>query len=798
MESLLQDLRYGIRLLMKRPAFTAIAIITLALGIGANTAIFSVVNAVLLKPLPYPAPERLVTLRFNQSLPDLDDIKSQSQTFEHFGGVTMQALDYTSEDEPVQVQAALCNRDLFQALGAQPVIGRIISEDEDQYGAAPVVLLSHQFWQRHFGGDANVTGKAITLSGNSYTIIGVMPAAFTMPRENPDVWAAVRVANPIAAKFRGVHFLRTYLRLKPNVSIAQAQSEFETVDRWLEQQYPEDNRGRQTALIALHERVVGNTRPALLILFGAVGLVFLIACANFANLLLARAASRQQEVVIRAALGANRSRLIRQMLTESVLLASLGGACGLVLAMWGIDLLIALKPANLPRLSAIGIDLWVLGFTFAVSILTGIIFGLVPAISSSKLNVNDALKEGGRSTTGGAARHRIRNLLVVSEIALALIPLIGAGLLIKGFFLLWRVDPGFRTENMMTMRVELPETRYREIEKQMRFRLQVLDELNAQAGVQAAMVSELPLSGDSLSHNFIIEGQPPLAPGEAPELETRSVSRDYLDTMSIPLLRGRAFAASDRAGAPVVGMVNESFVRQYFPDEEVIGARISWVRANPPVWMTIIGVVGDVKHYGLNQPEQPAYYGLYEQQDQPWKRWMYVVARGDHDTGALASLVKSQIWKIDNRIPVTKVLTMSEVMAASVAEQRFNMLLFGLFAGVAMLLAGVGIYGVMSYSVTQRTHEIGVRMALGASSGDVLRMILGQGAAVTLAGLGLGLAGAFALTRFMSSLLYGVTATDPTTFAVISVALVMVALAACYIPARRATRVDPMIALRYE
>ena len=435
METLFQDLRYGIRLLMKRPAFTAIAIITLALGIGANTAIFSVVNAVLLKPLPYPEPERLVTLRFNQSLPDLDDIKSQSQTFEHFGGVVMQALDYTSEAEPVQVQAALCNRDLLLALGAQPVIGRIISEDEDQYGAAPVVLLSHQFWQQHFGGDANVIGKAITLSGNSYTIIGVMPAAFTMPRENPDIWAAVRVANPIAAKFRGVHFLRTYFRLKPGVSIAQAQSEFETIDRWLEQQYPEDNRGRQTALIALHERVVGNTRPALLVLFGAVGLVFLIACANFANLLLARAASRQQEVVIRAALGANRFRLIRQMLTESVLLAVLGGACGLVLAMWGIDLLIALKPANLPRLSAIGIDLWVLGFTFAVSILTGIIFGLIPAISSSKLNVNDALKEGGRSTTGGAARHRIRSLLVVSEIALALILLIGAGLLIKGFLI---------------------------------------------------------------------------------------------------------------------------------------------------------------------------------------------------------------------------------------------------------------------------------------------------------------------------------------------------------------------------
>ncbi|MGA9770169.1 MAG: ABC transporter permease [Blastocatellia bacterium] len=797
METLFQDLRYGIRLLVKRPAFTAIAIITLALGIGANTAIFSVVNAVLLRPLPYPAPERLVTLRFNQSLPDLDDIKSQSQMFEHFGGVVMQALDYTGEAEPVQVQAALCNRDLFQALGAQPVIGRIISEDEDRYGAAPVVLLSHQFWQQHFGGDANVEGKAITLSGNSYTIIGVMPAAFTMPRETPDIWAAVRVASP-AAKFRGVHFLRTYFRLKPGVSINQAQAEFEAIDRWLEQQYPDDNKGRQTALVSLHERVVGNTRPALLVLFGAVGLVFLIACANFANLLLARAASRQQEIVIRAAMGANRARLIRQMLTESVMLAVLGGACGLVLAMWGIDLLVALKPANLPRLSAIGIDLRVLGFTFAVSILTGVIFGLVPAISSSKLNLNDALKEGGRSTSASASRQLVRNLLVVSEIALALILLIGAGLLIKGFMLLWRVDPGFSAENMMTMRIELPETRYREIEKQMQFRQQMLDELNEQAGVQAAMVSELPLSGDSLTHNFLIEGRAAIAVGEAPELETRTVSRDYFDTMKIPLMRGRAFTTSDRAGAPMVGMVNESFVRQYFPDQEVIGARIRWARGNPPVWMTIIGVVSDVKHFGLNQPEQPAYYGLYEQLEMPWKRWMYVVARGDQAMETLARRVKSQIWKIDNRIPVTKVQTMSEVIAASVAEQRFNMLLLGLFAAVAMLLAGVGIYGVMSYSVTQRTHEIGVRMALGASSTDVLRMILGHGALVILAGLGLGLAGAFALTRLMSSLLYGVTATDPTTYTIISVALVAVALAACYIPARRATRVDPMIALRYE
>jgi putative ABC transport system permease protein len=798
MESLIQDLHYGARLLIKRPLFTAIAIVTLALGIGANTAIFSVVNAVLLKPLPYPEPERLVTLRSQQSLPDLDDIKAQSQSFDYLGGAVMQALDYSGESEPVQVQAALCNYDLFKALGARPALGRTISESEDRFGGDPVVVLSHAFWQRHFGGDQNLLGNAITLSGNSYTIIGIMPADFTMPREDPDIWASVRVANPIAAQFRGVHFLRTYFRLKQGVSLPQAQAEMEGIDQSLEQQYPEENKDRHRSIASLHERVVGNTRPVLLALFGAVGLVFLIACANFANLLLARAASRQQEIVIRAALGAGRGRLIRQMLTESVLLAVLGGACGLVLAMWGIDLLVSLKPANLPRLSAIAIDLRVLAFTLGISVLTGIIFGLVPALSASKLNLNEALKEGGRASTGGAARHRTRSLLVVSEIAFALVLLIGAGLLIKNFFLLWKVDPGFRSENILTMRIELPEARYREIPKQTQFRLQVLDELNSQSGVQAAMISELPLSGDSLTHNFIIEGRPPLSPGEEPELETRTVSRDYFSTMNIPLLRGREFAPFDRAGAPLVGMVNESFVRQYFPDADPLGARIRWARANTPVWMTIIGVVGDVRHFGLNRSEEPAFYGLYDQLDQPWKRWMYLVARSDQDPVAVAGLVKNQIWKVDNRIPVTKLHTMNEVMAISVAEQRFNMLLFGIFAGVAALLAAVGIYGVMSYTVTQRTHEIGLRMALGASSADVLRLVLRQGASIAATGIAIGLGLAFVTTRLISSFLYGVSATDPATFAVISATLAAVALAACYIPARRATRVDPMIALRYE
>jgi putative ABC transport system permease protein len=797
MDTLLQDLRYGARLLIKRPGFTLIAIITLALGIGANTAIFSVVNAVLLRPLPYAEPERLLTLRSNQSVLDLDDIKAQSQAFEYFGGAVVQAQDFTGEAEPLQVQAALVNADLFKALGAKAAIGRTISDEEDRYGGEPVVVLTHAFWQRHFGGAPDILGRAIPLSGNSYTIIGVMPADFVMPRENIDVLAAVRVVNPVAAKFRGVHFLRAYFRLKPGVSIAQAQSEMENIDRWLQQQYPEENKNRRTELISLHERIVGNTRTALLILFATVALVLLIACANFANLLLARAASRQQEIVIRSAMGAGRGRLVRQIVTESVMLSLLGGAGGLMLAMWGIDLLVALKPANLPRLSAIGIDVWVLAFTLGVSILTGILFGLIPALSASRLNVNEALKEGGRGATGSLARHRLRNLLVVSEIAIALIPLIGAGLLIKGFWLLRSVDPGFKPEKILTMRVELPESRYKEIPKQVAFRQTLLDNLNALPGLQAAMISEVPMSGDALMHNFIIEGRPPLAPGEEPELMTRTIGGDYFRTMSIPLLQGRDLGPQDRSGAPLVGLVNESFVREYFPDESPIGARISWARG-PGQWMTIIGVVGDVRHFGLSQPEQPAFYGAYAQLDQPWKRWMYLVVRSDTDMAALTAQVKNQIWALDKLLPVTRVQAMKEVMAGSIAMQQFNMTLMGIFAAVALALAAVGIYGVISYSVTQRTHEIGIRMALGAQGPDVLRLILQQGVLLAVTGVAIGLAGAFVLTRWMQSLLYGVSATDPVTFAVISLFLIGVALGASFVPARRATKVDPMVALRHQ
>jgi putative ABC transport system permease protein len=798
MSTLFQDLRYGARLLAKRPGFTFVAVLTLALGIGANTAIFSVVNAVLIRPLPYPQPDRLVTIRGNQSLPDLDDIKAQSERVEYFGGAVVQSLDYTGEAEPLQVQAALCNADLFGVLGSRPLLGRVISPAEDVAGGARVVVLSYAFWQRRTGGDPNVIGRSLPLSGNSYTVIGVMPADFSMPREQADLWAAVRVANPIAAQFRGVHFLRTYLRLKPGVTVNEAQAEMAAIDARLAEQYPDENKDRHRLLVPLHTFLVGDIRWPLLILFGAVAFVLLIACTNFANLLLARAASRQREMVIRAALGARRSRLIRQMVVESTMLAIFGGALGVVLAMWGVDLLVALRPANLPRLVAIGIDGRVLVFTLLLSLLTGIVFGFAPAWSAASANVSEALKEGGRSATAGFARQRLRSALVIAEIALALVLLAGAGLLIKSFALLRAVDPGFRPEGVMTMRVELPEARYKEIPQQRQFRERLLQALNAQPGAQAAFISELPLSDYRLSHNFVIEGRPPVATGDEPEVETRSVSRTYFETMKIPLLGGRDFSAQDNENSPMVAVVNESFVREYFPDSDPVGARIQWARGPRNYWMTIIGVSRDVRQFSLAEAAEPTVFTLYEQQDQPWKRWMFVVIRSQQEPAQIARLVEEQVWAIDRQLPLTSIKPMSEVVNASLGGERFNLILLALFAGVALALAGVGIYGVMSYTVTQRTHEIGVRMALGASAADVLRMVVRQGMTLAFTGIVIGLAAAAGLTRLMTSLLYGTSATDPLTFTAIALVLAGVALGACFVPARRATRVDPMVALRYE
>ena len=798
MRNLFKDVRFVLRVLAKQPGFTVVAVLTLALGIGANTAIFSVVNGVLLRALPYPAGERLETARSNMSQLDLDDVLAQARSFESAGGMTTQALDYTGGGEPVQVEAGFVTHELFDVLGAKPSRGRALNSNDNVKGGERVAVLSHGFWQRQLGG-ADASRMTVNLSGQTYTVVGVLPASFTSPYGKPDVWIPLRVGNPLAADFRGVHFLRTFFRLKEGVTPEQAQAEMNVVAARLGELYPEENKGRTIRLLSLHEYMVGDVRPALLILFGAVGLVLLIACANFASLLLARAASRKQEVAVRAALGAARARIVRQLLTESVLLSVAGGACGLVLALWGVDVLRNVGPESLPRLQDVGVDWRVLAFTLGVSVLTGLVFGLAPAWRGSRVDLHDALKKGGRGSSDSSSGSRLRAALVSLELALALVLLIGAGLLVKGFWLLRGVEPGFDARHLLTMRVELPEARYKEIPTQTEFRRRVLEEINALPSTEAAMVSELPLGGSSLMHNFAVEGRE-VAAGDEPELYSRSVGGDYFRVMRIPLRDGRALTPQDNAGAPLVGVVNESFAREYFNGASPVGARVRWTKMEgPPQWITIVGVVGDVKHFGLDQPEASAIYTPYAQSRQAWKRWMYLTVRGDAvDSSALVGAVKARVWSVDSQIPLTKVLTMDEVAAESVAARRFQTTLLGIFALVALLLAAVGIYGLISYTVGRRTHEIGVRMALGAQRRDIFALVVRQGLLLATAGLIAGLLGAFALTRLLAGIVYGVSPTDPLTYAALSLFLLLVALLACLVPARRATKVDPMEALRYE
>jgi putative ABC transport system permease protein len=799
MELLIQDLRYTFRTLWKSPAFALVAVVTLSLGIGANTAVFSVVNAVLLRPLPYASPERLITMRGNQSRVDIEDVKQRTTTLQDGGAITIQPMDYTGGSEPLRLQAGLVDADLFSVLGVRPMLGRTLSADEDQVGAPRLVVLGHSFWQQSLGSDPNIVGRNIPLSGQSYQVIGVMPAEFSLPRGEADVLASLRVAYSEAAVYRGVHFMRSYWRLKPGVSIAQAQGEMASIDSVLSGLYPAEDKGRKTQLVPLQEWVVGKSRQALLILFGAVGFVLLIACANFANLLLARAVSRHDEIVIRAALGASRWRLVSQILTESLLVALLGCAAGLLLAHWGIALLIALRPADLPRLSEISIDWRVAGFALATSLLAGSAFGFAPAWSSVGGTRAESLHEPGRGASSGGRTQRLRDALVVGELALALVLLTGAGLLLKGFWLLRSVDPGFSPDNLLTMQVQLPQNRYDKVERQTQFRHSVLDGLNAIPGVQAAMVSEIPMSGDFVFHNFVVEGRAPLPEGSEPEAHSRSVMGDYFETMHIPLSAGRGFTAQDREGMPLVAVVNDAMVHKFFAGRSPLGERIRWARLDgPPQWITIVGVSGDVRQFGLDHEDEPAIYTPYSQLMQSWKRWMTLVVRTKESPLMLIKAAKSVIWSVDRQIPVSKVRTMATVMEESGAEREFNTVLLGAFAAIALALAAIGIYGLTSYSVTQRTYEIGIRMALGATPGNVLQLVVRKGLVLVAAGLGLGIAAAVALTRFMTSLLFGVRPTDVATFSWVAVILAIVSLVASYIPARRATAVDPIIALRYD
>jgi putative ABC transport system permease protein len=797
-ETLAQDLNYSSRTLLHSPAFTACAVLTLALGIGANTAIFSVVNTVLVNPLPYPNPEELLAGRQHDSLPDLEDIQRRTTSFASSGGINIEPMDFTGTGEPVRVHGALVDAGFFTTLGAQPMLGRLISAGEDVKGAPRNVVVSYPFWRDFLGRDPHVLGKAIQLSDNSYTVIGVMPSDFALPRELADVFVSLWVGDPDAAAERDVHFLHTYWRLKPGVTLAQAQAEITEADRRLAEEFPDSEKKRGTSLMPLHDRLVGDLRPALLILFGAVGLVLLIACANFAMLLMARAVARQRELTIRASLGARNGRLIRQRLTESTLLSLVGGAVGLMVAKAGTTLLLVLKPEELSHFTAIHMDARVFMFVFAISLLTGLLFGLLPAWSASRGDIAEALRENARTTATGVSRSPLRSFLVTAELALALILLAGAGLLVKGFLRLRSVDPGFNPSNIITMYLQLPGTRYPQFPAQTNFRRELLGRINSLPGVEAAMITDLPLAGNYVGHRVVIDGQPAPAAGAEPEVQTLSVMGNYFGVMQIPLRAGRDFSAMDREKQPLVAVVNETFAHQLLSRQNPIGMRIDWAGNEPHEWMTIIGVAGDVKHSGLNQPVDPAVYAPFSQNDEAWRKFMTLVIRTRVPVADLVEDVKKQVWSLDSQIPVSNIQSMDDLLAVSVAQQRFNMLLLGSFAVLAVALAGVGIYGMVAYRVNQRTHEIGVYMALGAQHRDVLRLIMKDGVKLGLLGVVLGLAGAIVLTRVMVSVLFEVKPTDPVTLIGVALLLAAVAMLACYIPARRALSIHPMTALRRE
>jgi putative ABC transport system permease protein len=802
METLIQDVRYGVRMMRKRPGFTAVVVLTLALGIGANTAIFSVVNAVLLRPLPYRNAERLVWVGGNirggtngasVSPPDYLDYRAQNTVFEEFAASTSvpNAVNLTGAGEPERLTGSRVTANYFRAFGVEPALGRAFGAEEERAGPAPVAVLSDGLWKRRFGGDPSVVGKTLTLDGKAVTVVGIAPPEFQYPA-GAELWLPLDSDDP-DMKIRPAHFLRPIGLLKPGVTIEQARAETDLIARRLEELYPESNKGWSLTLIPLQEQVVGDVRTSLWVLLGAVGFVLLIACANVSNLMLARAAARRRELALRTALGASRWRVARQQLTESVLLALAGGALGLLLAWWGVDVLAALGAGDIPRTRDIGVDGRVLAFTAALSVLTGLAFGLLPALRASRPDLNEVLKDAGRGTSG-PGRGRVRAALVVSEIALALTLLAGAGLLVKSFVGLRRVNPGFDPANVLTLRIDLARARYAKPEQAAAFFGELQRRVAALPGVEAAgMVTELPLSGQPNDMYFYVAGRPPQTADQKVTADFRRVNQDYFRAMRIPLLRGRGFTEQEVAGAAGVVVVNETLARNFFPDEDPLGKHlvIDFGKAEE---FEIVGVAGDVRHRSL---EGEVYQMMYLPTLRVG-RTNLVVRTTSPDPLALASAVRGEVAAVDRDQPVSAVRTMEEVVSGSVAQQRFRTLLLAAFAGVALLLAGVGIYGVIAYSVTHRTHEIGIRMALGAGAADILKMVVGQGMALALAGVAVGLLAALALTRVLSSLLFGVTATDAATFAAVSLLIAAVALLACLVPARRATKVDPMVALRYE
>ncbi len=789
---MMRDLRLAFRSLARQPGLAFLAVITVALGVGANAAVFSVVDAVLLRPLPYPRPDRLVALRSNQSVPEVEDIRAAATTLDQVGGITLFGLDLTTDGEPHRVTAGLVDAGLFEVLGAVPSSGRLITRDEDVIGGQALVVLSHGFWRQRLGGAPGVVGSTLILSGRAYTVVGVLPPGFTAPGQAPDVWASVRVVYPAGA-IRGVHFLRTYARLRDGATLGEFASEMTALDARLAADYPAESRNRRTVVLPLLERMVSRVRPTLVVLFGAVTLVLLVAAANLANLLLSRALRRLPETRVRAALGASRWALMRPLLAEGLLISVAGAAAGLALAGWGVRILLVMAPASLPRAEAVSVDSRVLAYGFAVAVVTSLVFAVLPAWTTTRVDLAGALRARARGTVSD--RGRLPSVLIAAEVALSIVLLVGAGLLIRTLHQLGRADLGFRPDGVLTARVELPETRYRGLASQTAYRDQVLAAFAAAPGVDAALISEPPLSGQWLTHNLAIEGVS-VAEGDEPETLTRSVAGDYLTVMGIPLVRGRWFTSDDRDGSEPAAVVNQAFVSAYLPGQSAVGRRIAWARRQPLQWMTVVGVVGDVRHFGPANGDEPAVYTPYAQAGVPWKRWQYVVARSVSSPAELARTVQHVLWSIDPSIPLTDVLTADQLADSAVAGQRFQAALLGVFGSLAVLLAAAGIFGVTAQAVTARTAEVGVRMALGARPSSAAVLLIRRALAVCAIGAGAGLAASLAAGKLLSSALYGVAAWDPLTLGTAAVVVLTFATAASAVPAWRAARIDPAVALR--
>jgi len=802
MEAFFKDLRYGIRSLLKQPAFTLVAVSTLALAIGGNSAMFTVVNAVLLRPLQYPEASRIVVLeginpprgitQSNMSIPDFADWQNQNQVFEQMAGFVAGGVLLNNGDETERVHGTAVTADFFTLFRTPSLRGRTLQPDDAQAGRDPIAVLSFGLWQQRFGASPSVVGSKVTISGKPTTIVGVMPQGFDYPAQS-EVWVPLPLEP--AKEARDNRFMNVIGRLKPGASVAQAKAQFDTINERLAQSYHETNSGWTVKVTSLQDRLVSGVRLSLLVLLCAVAFVLLIACANIANLLLARASSRQKEMAVRTALGASRLRIIRQLLTESLLLSFLGGGFGLLLSFWLTKLLIALSPANAPRFDEIRPNTRVFIFTIALTFLTGLIFGLAPALQASRFDQSEGLKEGSRGNAGGRS-DRVRGLLMVAEIAMSFMLLVGAGLLIKSFMHLREVKPGFNPDHVLTMRISVPPGKFEEDEPRRQFFQQAIDQIHSLPGVQSVgMVLSLPLGGDTFNvwRGYIREGRP-ATPEESGDAAYLAATPDYFRTLQIPLITGRNFTDRDVENTTKVVIVNETTARKLWPGQSPIGKHITiWPDEKFP--REIVGIVGETKASLDNEPGEQMYvpYG----QDASWGSMSFVISTNGDPANAAAA-VRNEIRSLDKGTPVFNVRPMSEVLATSVAPRRTPMLLLSAFAGAALLLAMIGIYGVTAYYVTQRTQEIGIRMALGAQMSDVLKLVLKGGMALALFGIVAGLAGAFVLTRWMTTLLFGVKPTDALTFIAVSICLLVTALLACYIPARRATKVDPLVALRYE